>query len=61
MQLIPELQPDRPQHDDPTACAIPQQHSCATFISLGSHARKEISAPIPQKLLNFFFIFFRIA
>jgi hypothetical protein len=60
IQLKSEIQLDRPQHDDPTACALPQQHSCATFFSLRSHALKEISAPVPQKLLNFFFIFSKL-
>ena len=60
IQLKTELQPDRPQHSDPIACAVTQQHSCATFVSLRSHSCKGISAPIPQKLLNFFFTFSKL-
>jgi hypothetical protein len=35
------LEPGRPQHDRPTACAIGQQYSSATFVCLPFHTRKE--------------------
>jgi len=35
------LEPERPQHDRPAACAIAQQYSSATFVFLRFHTRKE--------------------
>jgi hypothetical protein len=35
------LEPDRPQHDHATACAITQQYSSTTFVCCRFHTRKE--------------------
>jgi hypothetical protein len=35
------LEPDRPQHNRPTACVIAQQYSSATFVSSRFDCRRE--------------------
>ena len=35
------LDPDRPQHDRPATCAMAQQYSSATLVSLRSQHRRE--------------------
>jgi len=48
------LEPNRPQHDGPAACAITQQYSSADFFSLRFHSSKGKSdAPFKSFIISF--------
>jgi hypothetical protein len=56
------LQPYRPQHDRPAACAVAQQCSSSTFVSLCFHCRwkKKFYTPSKYVLIFFFFTFSKL-